>query len=540
MRLFWASPPRKPGEFVVLAAAETLIAGVLVVWMSLATGDVSLAAMWCGLGWLLLMRTPDSVSRGIVWHLPLLRSYTSAVEKSLERVWFEELESRLPRNLVYSPFGLLVGTLAAVLTAFSLVWLLCLTVLFIASTVAIRIGAATWGVLVAPGRAVRAIPENWREAALRTDSTRPLELVPGLSSQTMTSSDDRGLRLIQGFLDVRPATIRKELREPRLLLRCLFGLVVLPLLPYLMDTYLRKEASDPAPAVVQSAGGATPGRQLHGERNEPGDDFGENWTLRRFDPWSADWFIWAKNIGQAPIRWWGENWFTTRVSVLAMTVLLTCLVGLVTAYFTAWIAALVYSLKTPLRLVFFLPVIFYRFVLKSTILVNAPLFWVADAPFDSHRDPRRSILTYLEHPHAVLARQFSILACAWFLIKVLVGTVWNSLRPYLRELLSMLGLPTRDLFLYPWEVASAASVVLTFLIWYVASRTKWTNPPETMWLRRARALTTLSRARRIFAGYAFLWGVCRALSLVHFFQALDLEVRFPFIDWVLWPYGHPT
>ena len=163
-RLRWFSTRESVahGEITALAILETAVAISTLVGLALRFDSLRWLAGACCVAPMLLLRTEDSVQRGLRW-----------------------LKAVDPENPRWAPVALIVGA-TTVAASFYLVgrwtlvimgslgaapiWLILLT---------IRLSSTALSVLRHPVRSLVAIPDNWRRLVLATDSLTPPELLPG-------------------------------------------------------------------------------------------------------------------------------------------------------------------------------------------------------------------------------------------------------------------------------------------------------------------------------------------------------------------------
>ena len=167
MRLVSTRESIDRGEISLLAIVETLLAVTVLVGMSVWFDPFKWLAGACAIAPLLLLRTKDSVERGLRWRRWLIENkkirLTIVIIGSLLVVWAVcfSLRSWRAQLCLLLLFGLEHGV------SLSLQYFV------------IRFGATALSVLKHPLQGMLAIPENWRRIVLATDSHTPPEFLPG-------------------------------------------------------------------------------------------------------------------------------------------------------------------------------------------------------------------------------------------------------------------------------------------------------------------------------------------------------------------------
>ncbi len=163
------------GQWTLLAIAETVAATIFVVWFSVVTESLFYIAAWSAFGWTLLLRNPVSDRR----------AYTMFTR------FFEWWARQFNRCEGLSTEGQTIWDDALGTVFFSLLGILGIIALLPALYVVIvliKIAAVLSACFTNPVQTFLSIPDNWRRAALCLDSVRSLELIPGILKH-LTSSD---------------------------------------------------------------------------------------------------------------------------------------------------------------------------------------------------------------------------------------------------------------------------------------------------------------------------------------------------------------
>jgi len=161
MRLVSTPQSVKDGEVSLLAILETSVAVCLTLWIAFKCGTLAHIAVGGCLGFLLLLRTEASTQLGITW---LIRV----------KNWLTESLSGF--NTTKYPRSMLLSILFVLKVLALYVYIL---ILYMLSSVLIKVSATCVTVRRFPGASLSQIPSNWFRVSLCIDSRRPPELVPG-------------------------------------------------------------------------------------------------------------------------------------------------------------------------------------------------------------------------------------------------------------------------------------------------------------------------------------------------------------------------
>ncbi|MEK6259009.1 MAG: hypothetical protein AABP62_10375 [Planctomycetota bacterium] len=178
MRLVSTRESIDRGEISLLAIVETLLAMITLVVLSVWFDSIQWLAGACAIAPLLLLRTEDSVQRGLRWN---------ARFGELDKKWLLVLALCVGLgSLAFCIWLTRWWTLLIVLVlGGSLFGSICVPVFLV-----IRLGATAISVLKHPVQCLLAIPENWRRIVLATDSHTPPEFLPGDDEGPLILLDD--------------------------------------------------------------------------------------------------------------------------------------------------------------------------------------------------------------------------------------------------------------------------------------------------------------------------------------------------------------
>lgn len=165
---------------------------------------------------------------------------------------------------------------------------------------------------------------------------------------------------------------------------------------------------------------------------------------------------------------------------------------------------------TPLRLLLFVPTLLYRFSLKASALTYAPLFFAIEGPVVVADDPKRTCEYEQSGLTPRLQRGWAFLTLVFLIVKFLAKTLMttghavevsnravqatnqvgqatnqtllaivqivqdtNPVVTITVPLLDKLPSQNSPRFIYPWEIASAMVILLTFMTYGLTKQTLW-------------------------------------------------------------------
>jgi hypothetical protein len=232
-----------------------------------------------------------------------------------------------------------------------------------------------------------------------------------------------------------------------------------------------------------------------------------------FDP--ADWVHWFWRVdwySRWPVRQWGEWYGPKLLSFVLWCLLWTFLCAALAAYFGAWCLVITYSLQTPLRLIIFLPAIWYRLALKTTAVLYFPIIWVCEEPVVSGRAPIKELELFRTHPSSRLGNWASIIFGLLLTAKSYVRVTSKSGGPGLSDHSPLFG--EEAILIHSWEISLALCVLATFVLWYFVEDaiSKYRAGDSYPIGTAARVVRRLARLRNGVAAYttiSFAYGWIR-------------------------------
>ncbi len=248
-----------------------------------------------------------------------------------------------------------------------------------------------------------------------------------------------------------------------------------------------------------------------------------------FDP--ADWMHWLWRVdwySSWPVRQWGGWYVPNLLSFVLFCLLWALLCSALAAYFWAWCLVITYSLQTPLRLIIFLPAIWYRLALKTTAVVYFPFIWICEEPIASGRAPIKELELYRTHPSSRLGNWASVICGLLLTVKLYFRVTPKSGEPSLSDHGPLFG--KEVLLFHSWEASLALCVLATFVLWYVVEdaiskyRAGESYPIGTA----ARVVRRLARLRNGVAAYTTL---SFAYGWIRMYYG-----PWPIVDWFLFPW----
>lgn len=168
----WYSTPQSfvNGEVTVLAIIETILAMSISVGVAVWFGTLKHIAVAACVTPLLLLRTRESVERGLRWYKKSSLWWAKSVERSCA-LFIDWAFSPKKVMIVWvaSPIWVAIGSLALLLYSFVVVVI----------PIVVRAAATVTVVAVHPIRSVTNIPSNWLATSVGLDSFHPPEIMPG-------------------------------------------------------------------------------------------------------------------------------------------------------------------------------------------------------------------------------------------------------------------------------------------------------------------------------------------------------------------------
>ncbi len=170
MRLLSTRESIDRGEISLLAIVETLLAMTTLIVLSIWFDPIKWLAGACAIAPLLLLRTEDSVQRGLQWKQWIFTGRDKWLNVAIVCFGFGTVALCVWMIQWWALLILIAFSGSLFLGFFSLLYLV------------IRCGATASSALKHPLRCLLAIPENWRRIVLATDSHTPPEFLPGHDS----------------------------------------------------------------------------------------------------------------------------------------------------------------------------------------------------------------------------------------------------------------------------------------------------------------------------------------------------------------------